>query len=339
MESSEHLDENPTLPKSSRRSESSAPISIHKSSNIAANSESVENRNRENKSQATAVEQSKNTSQSRTHKSNVQPGQIVTSETVLDLNQPDSISFIRAGMKPWIYARMRKFQAAGGVIASAADLQKIYGINPEVITRNEGNIIYSTASRKKGKKSKKNKKNYASYSTYKKTTVDKKISDEEYAHYTLDVNTTDSLAWRKLRGIGPAYSKRIMKYRHALGGYVDIDQVSETFGLPDSVFQAIRPHLDLVRPHQRIDLNLATTTRLARHPYISFKEAKSIVSYLEKHPDIDQATELRRCYGISRERLERMLPYLQVVKSEEMLAQSSTTNEGIRPSRDESAQQ
>ncbi len=238
------------------------------------------------------------------------------SDVMLDVNQPDSLSFIQAGMKPWIYTRMRKYQKAGGQISSTEDLKKIYGISEEMIVKNEQNFIFS----EKASKSEIKKREQP---TWQATSQDaKKIAEAEYALFTLDVNTLDSSAWRKLRGIGPAYAKRIVRYRSALGGFVVIEQVAETFGLPDSVYQSILPHLKLIRPHERIDLTVVTTERLARHPYISFKEAKVIISYLERHPDMQDATELKRCYGISRERLERMLPYFEIVESVEILAQS-----------------
>ena len=38
--------------------------------------------------------------------------------------------------------------------------------------------------------------------------------------------------WQKLRGVGPSFSKRIVKFRDRLGGFYSIEQVGETYGLP-----------------------------------------------------------------------------------------------------------
>ncbi|MBK6949695.1 MAG: helix-hairpin-helix domain-containing protein [Haliscomenobacter sp.] len=53
----------------------------------------------------------------------------------------------------------------------------------------------------------------------------------------LEVNTSDSIAWESLPGIGPVLASRILKFRQRLGGFAFVDQVRETYGLPDSTFK------------------------------------------------------------------------------------------------------
>ncbi|NJL77073.1 MAG: helix-hairpin-helix domain-containing protein, partial [Saprospiraceae bacterium] len=37
------------------------------------------------------------------------------------------------------------------------------------------------------------------------------------------------------------YANRIVKFREALGGFASVEQVAETYQLPDSTFQKIKP--------------------------------------------------------------------------------------------------
>jgi competence ComEA-like helix-hairpin-helix protein len=47
----------------------------------------------------------------------------------------------------------------------------------------------------------------------------------------IDINTADSAAWVALNGIGPGFAKRIMTYREKLGGFYQVDQLKEVYGL------------------------------------------------------------------------------------------------------------
>ncbi|MFL5741126.1 MAG: ComEA family DNA-binding protein, partial [Flavisolibacter sp.] len=53
------------------------------------------------------------------------------------------------------------------------------------------------------------------------------------------INEADSVAWIALPGIGSRLSERIIHYRDKLGGFYKVEQIGETFGLPDSTFQKI----------------------------------------------------------------------------------------------------
>lgn len=57
----------------------------------------------------------------------------------------------------------------------------------------------------------------------------------------VDINTADSLALEGLPGIGPAFAKRILKYRTLLGGYVQVAQLKEVYGMPEETYEKIKP--------------------------------------------------------------------------------------------------
>jgi len=50
----------------------------------------------------------------------------------------------------------------------------------------------------------------------------------------LDINTADSADLEQLPGIGEKLSARIIKYREKLGGYIDVQQLKEVYGMTDS---------------------------------------------------------------------------------------------------------
>lgn len=100
----------------------------------------------------------------------------------------------------------------------------------------------------------------------------------------LDINTADTLLWERLPGIGPVLSRRIILFRDRLGGFHDIRQVGETYGLADSVFVKIQPLLQLGSVSLRkIDINKTDEKSLADHPYIDTKLARAIIRYRNNH--------------------------------------------------------
>jgi DNA uptake protein ComE-like DNA-binding protein len=100
----------------------------------------------------------------------------------------------------------------------------------------------------------------------------------------VDVNEADSTAWDQLPGIGPGFAKRIIRFRERLGGFYFPEQVAETYGLPDSVFNKIQPLLRMGSISLRkIDLNHTDEKSLAEHPYINTKLAMQIIRYRSVH--------------------------------------------------------
>ena len=81
-------------------------------------------------------------------------------------------------------------------------------------------------------------------------------------------------------------SKINWKNVEKFGGFISIDQVSEIYGLPDSIFQKIKPHLQFESKEiRKINLNTVEPEDLAKHPYFSKKQAFRITDYRKQHGD------------------------------------------------------
>ena len=52
----------------------------------------------------------------------------------------------------------------------------------------------------------------------------------------MDVNSADTTALIDLPGIGSKLALRIINFREKLGGFYAIEQLKETYGLPDPAF-------------------------------------------------------------------------------------------------------
>jgi competence ComEA-like helix-hairpin-helix protein len=129
----------------------------------------------------------------------------------------------------------------------------------------------------------------------------------------IELNTADSLVFRKLKGIGPSYSSRIVKYRELLGGFTSIDQIREVFGISDSLYQTLVPYLTIAEsfvPNQ-LNINLATFKELNAHPYISYEQTKAIMNGKSKFGKFENPEDLKRLDLFDSIQIAKLTPYLK----------------------------
>lgn len=126
----------------------------------------------------------------------------------------------------------------------------------------------------------------------------------------IDINQADAEEWTFLPGIGQGYAKRICKFRESLGGFSSVDQVSETFGLPDSVFHRIQPFLAWSPIPKGIRINDHSAEELAKHPYMRPKEARILVNYRDQHGPYRTTQDIRKSMAIQDTfRFAQLRPY------------------------------
>ncbi len=87
-----------------------------------------------------------------------------------------------------------------------------------------------------------------SYSHIDKSKIYRAYTTNYATHYRpspapIDINTADTTALIALPGIGSKLAGRIVSFRDKLGGFNSVNQISEVYGLRDSVFQILLPYL------------------------------------------------------------------------------------------------
>jgi competence ComEA-like helix-hairpin-helix protein len=125
--------------------------------------------------------------------------------------------------------------------------------------------------------------------------------------HTLDINTANQKEWEKLPGIGPVYAGRIIKFREALGGFVNKNQLKEVYGLPEETWIRMKPRINLKSLGiKKIKVNSADIEDFARHPYIDWSLAKRLYRYKEQHYPISKLDDM---HGLNPEIIKKILPY------------------------------
>lgn len=129
-----------------------------------------------------------------------------------------------------------------------------------------------------------------------------------------DINQADSLALIQLRGIGPVFANRILRFRRALGGFHSIDQLREVYKIDTTQVKTLTTHFFIAADFQpkKISLNTADEATLAAHPYVSRNQARAIVAYRFQHGPFQSIEELTKVHLISSTDWQRIFPYLEL---------------------------
>jgi competence protein ComEA len=237
-----------------------------------------------------------------------------------DPNKIQAADWSRLGLTERLTQTILHYLEKGGRFQKAEDLKKLYGLHNTDYERLSPYVrIAKTAVEFKAHSDYYTKSAY-NIATEKKTDSFFRESPfnpvPDFGRRTkkfviTDINLTDSSGWSMLPGIGSKLASRIIHYREKLGGFFQPDQVGETFGLPDSTFQKMKPYLRLNAVSlNKIDLNTATKEMLQSHPYIRWQLAKGIIEYRLRHGIFQSADELLQLAQMDQAKFEKLKPYL-----------------------------
>lgn len=129
----------------------------------------------------------------------------------------------------------------------------------------------------------------------------------------INVNSADTVQLKKLRGIGSGYARRIMQYRERLGGFVNINQLMEVWGMTPQLFDTLAMYMTIdTAGIVRKNINQCSLEELKNHPYIGWNVANAIIAYREKHGLYKSVNDIRNTDLVDEELYIKLAPYLTV---------------------------
>jgi len=218
-----------------------------------------------------------------------------------DPNTLSATGWKKLGLRDKTIGTILNYLSKGGKFKKPEDLSRIYGLFPNEFERiapyikieNIGVQTYTNG----------NKENKQNDNTTPKTYTSR--------YSIIDINTADTTALIALPGIGSKLSVRIISFRDKLGGFYSINQVGETFALPDSTFQKIKQYLKLETTSLRkININTATIDELKAHPYIRYSLANPIIAYRNQHGNFATIEDIKKIMVVTNEIFNKIAPYL-----------------------------
>jgi DNA uptake protein ComE-like DNA-binding protein len=211
-----------------------------------------------------------------------------------DPNTLDAAGWKKLGINGRTTRTIQHYLAKGGQFRTAADLQKMYSLRKEDFDRLMPYIRIAVLP--------------PLYSPGKPP-----VKYVKAPPAIIDINGADTAAFISLPGIGSKLASRIVNFREKLGGFYSVQQVAETFGLPDSTFQLIQPRLQCERVTlQKININTADVNTLKQHPYIRWNTANAIVQYRQQHGLFHSPEELQQIVLITPELYQKLVAYITV---------------------------
>jgi len=186
---------------------------------------------------------------------------------------------------------LKNYENKGGKFRTKEDVKKMYCISAELYASLEPWIRIGE------------EKNTSYFKTERQ--ADKFQTD------LIELNTADTTELKKLKGIGSAFAKRIVKFRDALGGFSKKEQLLEVYGLDkekyDLISSKVKAEQSMVK---KININSASADEMKKHPYIKWKLAQEIISYRNKNKKFSDLQELKKIILVDAELFTKLEPYL-----------------------------
>ena len=213
-----------------------------------------------------------------------------------DPNTATTEEWKRLGIRDKTIATIQNYLSKGGKFYKKEDIGKIWGLHKDVVDRLMPYVqiklikpAYDAVERSSEKKD------------FKKTVS------------LVDINMGDTTAFIALPGIGSKLSMRIINFRDKLGGFYKVEQIGETFGLPDSTFQKIKNYLAINDTEiRRININTASIDAMKSHPYIRYPIANAIFQYRTQHGNFKTVSDIMKIMTVTEDAFSKMAPYLTV---------------------------
>jgi competence ComEA-like helix-hairpin-helix protein len=231
-------------------------------------------------------------------------------DTMIDPNIASMEGLLLIGIPERAASNLIKYRDRGGRIHSATDLLKIYGMDSVLFEKIRENILVIDASPPPSENDR---------AITKLKAHDREMRSERPdtpPFIIMDLNSATPEELTKLKGIGPVLSERIVKYRSILGGFYQIEQLREVYGLPAETFDAMKTHLQIGSPVQRLDIQKAEFSTLLRHPYLDYDMVKKIFSLRRDSTSMEAILDSLRAEHFD---INGLIPYLKVTGDENKL--------------------
>ena len=137
--------------------------------------------------------------------------------------------------------------------------------------------------------------------------------EEEPESDLIELNTSTKEDLMSAKGIGAAFSKRIIEHRKNLGGFLSINQLEEVFGIDKDWIVKYGKQFTIDKGKiKKININTIEFKKLLRHPYIEFSEVKRIINYRDMHVKFSSLEQIRDNNLINPEQYRKIVPYLSL---------------------------
>ncbi|WP_321346725.1 helix-hairpin-helix domain-containing protein [uncultured Draconibacterium sp.] len=216
---------------------------------------------------------------------NVEKAELEKPSGFFDPNNAGVTELQRFGFSSYQANNIVSYLNSGGSYQKPEDLLKIYGLDSATYNQ------------------------IVPYIKIKVVAEPEKETSEEL--FTIELNSADTIDLLRLKGIGPVYAGRIIKYRNLLGGFHNSSQLLEVYGFSEEMFSAVQSLVTVdsttIEP---IRINYAEFAELLRHPYFDKSSVSVILNEKDRNGPIKNLAELEKLEFIDAEFIDKVRPYV-----------------------------
>lgn len=219
---------------------------------------------------------------------------VALSLSPFDPNAATQEQLQRMGLPETAIKSLIGYRSRGGVFRKPEDIQRLYGLSPELATLLIPYLTIPDSLRK------------MDYGFKKQDTL------LYAARYPIEINGADTASLNLLKGIGSTLSRKIVAYRNRLGGFYSSHQLLEVYGLREETILQMKDQFTIdTTKVVKWSINLLPPDSMAKHPYLSRYQANAIGFYRGKVGKIRSVDELVRNRILPSDVARKLRPYIK----------------------------
>ncbi len=206
-----------------------------------------------------------------------------------DPNTLDEAGFRKLGLREKLVSTIIHYRNKGGKFYNSESLKRIYGLRDDEFQQLEPYIHIAHAEQNR-------------------------YQQKPREILSIELNSADTTQLIRLPGIGSKLSMNIIRLREQLGGFENVNQIKEVYGLSAETFEDIKASLHVNKSLiKTLNLNAATLYELNAHPYLHGEIARALVDYRKtQNYKIENLNQIREIALINEEIFRKIVPYLRL---------------------------
>jgi competence protein ComEA len=214
-----------------------------------------------------------------------------------DPNGLSESNWLKLGLSHKQIQVIRNYELKGGKFFIKEDLKKIYSISEKQYSMLEPFIKIGNTDVLSGKKTVK--------ANYKSAGI-----AENTLRPIIEINAADSLELERIRGIGPAFASRIIRFRKRIGGFYRKEQLLEIYGMDSLKYDQLKDQIQVNSGLiTKLNINTFTFDEIRHHPYLNYKQMNAIIQYRTQHGSYKSIDDLRKIAILNEEIIRKIEPY------------------------------
>jgi len=217
-----------------------------------------------------------------------------------DPNRLSESNWLKLGLSHKQIQVIRNYELKGGKFFRKEDLKKIYSISEKQYSMLEPFLMIGNTDVLSGKKTVK--------ANYKSAGI-----AENTLRPIIEINAADSLELERIRGIGPAFASRIIRFRKRIGGFYRKEQLLEIYGMDSLKYDQLKDQIQVNSGLiTKLNINTFTFDEIRHHPYLNYKQMNAIIQYRTQHGSYKSIDDLRKIAILNEEIIRKIEPYFSL---------------------------